>query len=421
MFRKYYKIILIVAILSITLLSGSIVFAEEKEKSPTQYEAPKLEMPIPGVPQLSNIQVEGGMISVPWIAQYLAGVYKYAIGLAVSLTIFMIMIGGFLWITAAGNPGKIGKAKNMIIDAIVGLILAVGSYLILYTINPDLVEFKSIQIGVIKPEKWDKQLEIELSTTEVNTGSAGEVISSSSFTAPTANCKINFTESQPDTKPMQVSPRSLEFIRKVSSIITTQTVPEKIREIAMAARDCAISLGSCGKTTSVVQTIAILGSEAGEKCYKGKGVRGIDCVTADQIKGLSTSLSKWVNSINCCLYCCGGKCLNEKAIQNGCKQTPCTQNCLNSKEEAKKIVSNKLRAEISDWSDWINLLKPGDEIVVYNANDSYSGGHSVTFLGWKNFNNKIAIVLSGNWGKPVKIDETNLKDAIIRRITRAKY
>jgi hypothetical protein len=121
-------------------------------------------MPIPGVPQLSNIQVEGGMISVPWIAQYLAGVYKYAIGLAVSLTIFMIMVGGFLWITAAGNPGKIDKAKNMIIDAIVGLILAVGSYLILYTINPDLVEFKSIQVGVIKGEPWNAEIETSLKT-----------------------------------------------------------------------------------------------------------------------------------------------------------------------------------------------------------------------------------------------------------------
>ncbi len=415
MFRKHHKIILIVAILSVIFLWGNIVFAQEAE-TPKEIEGPKLQMPIPDVPQLSKIQVKGEKISVPWIAEYIAGVYKYGVALAVSLTIFMLMAGGFFWITAAGEPKKIDKARTIITDAVIGLILALGSYLILFTINPDLVKFKAIQLKLVKGELWETTVDLELATITTDTGSAGEVMSTSVFTAPNAACPITFTESQPDSKKMQVSPRSLEFIQKIASGLTTETTPEKIRKIGMAARDCAVSLGSCGKTTSVIQTIAIQGGESGEECYRGKGVRGADCVDAASIKSISTKLSKWINSVNCCLY-------NSK-FPEACKQTPCVESGVSNKEASKKIVIAKLSAEsdMSGWPEsWLNLLQPGDEIVVYNANDSYSGGHSVTFLGWKNFNNKVAIVVSASWGSPVKINETNLKNAILRKITRPQY
>jgi len=41
---------------------------------------------------------------------------------------------------AAGNPGKIDKAKEMIVGALSGLVLLLCSYLILKTIDPTLVK-----------------------------------------------------------------------------------------------------------------------------------------------------------------------------------------------------------------------------------------------------------------------------------------
>lgn len=59
---------------------------------------------------------------------------------------FMIMLGGFWYVTSAGNTARIAKAKDIMGDAIVGLILVIGSWLILYTIDPNLTKlhFQSI-------------------------------------------------------------------------------------------------------------------------------------------------------------------------------------------------------------------------------------------------------------------------------------
>jgi hypothetical protein len=51
----------------------------------------------------------------------------------------MIIIGGFMYMTAAGNTSKAGTAKTVITDAIYGLIVALSAYLLLFIINPDLV------------------------------------------------------------------------------------------------------------------------------------------------------------------------------------------------------------------------------------------------------------------------------------------
>ncbi len=144
------------------LFSPIFVFAQEKPAA--EIETPKLQMPIPGVPELSKVKVEDGYISVPWLAEYIAGAYKYGVALAVSLTIFMIMLGGFFRITAAGSAGKIEKANKLITDAVIGLILAFGSYVILFTINPDLVGFQSLQVKLVKKEIFIAETEISLET-----------------------------------------------------------------------------------------------------------------------------------------------------------------------------------------------------------------------------------------------------------------
>jgi hypothetical protein len=60
------------------------------------------------------------------------------------------MVGGFQWIFAVGNPSKIGAAKGIIASALVGLFLALGSVMLLKTINPDLVTLSSLTIETPK-------------------------------------------------------------------------------------------------------------------------------------------------------------------------------------------------------------------------------------------------------------------------------
>lgn len=71
---------------------------------------------------------------------YLETVFAFGISLAGILAVLMIVIGGIEYITAYGNTGRTENAKNRITQALIGLLLAICAYLILYTINPDLIK-----------------------------------------------------------------------------------------------------------------------------------------------------------------------------------------------------------------------------------------------------------------------------------------
>ena len=58
-----------------------------------------------------------------------------------------MMYGGIQYILAAGNVGKVEEAKETITQALLGLGLLLMSYLLLITINPDLVNLKNPSFG----------------------------------------------------------------------------------------------------------------------------------------------------------------------------------------------------------------------------------------------------------------------------------
>jgi hypothetical protein len=66
------------------------------------------------------------------------------------LAVIMIIYGGFLYITSMGGGAK-SEAKKKIWGAIVGLILALISYALLYTINPQLVNYDPVLTPPTKP------------------------------------------------------------------------------------------------------------------------------------------------------------------------------------------------------------------------------------------------------------------------------
>ena len=72
---------------------------------------------------------------------YITNLYKFGLWTIGLAALLMISIGGFMYITSAGNNALMGKAKGIITDAIIGVLLAMVTYLLLYTINPDLVKF----------------------------------------------------------------------------------------------------------------------------------------------------------------------------------------------------------------------------------------------------------------------------------------
>ena len=73
---------------------------------------------------------------------YVAYAYNLFIALAAVAAVFMIVFGGFEYVTST-IPGNKNDGKKRIENALWGLLLVLGSYLILRTINPQLVQVSS--------------------------------------------------------------------------------------------------------------------------------------------------------------------------------------------------------------------------------------------------------------------------------------
>ncbi len=73
-------------------------------------------------------------------ATFLPGLFKLMIGIATALAVIMLIFGGIKYMSTDAIGGK-SDARATIENAIWGLLLAISAWLILYTINPKLVEF----------------------------------------------------------------------------------------------------------------------------------------------------------------------------------------------------------------------------------------------------------------------------------------
>ena len=89
--------------------------------------------PLPGI---------GGGAAGPGLADYLSWLFRCMLVAAAFLAIIQIVIGGIQMIIGGASETSRTSAKSRIQDAIYGLLLALASWLILWTINPDLAQMK---------------------------------------------------------------------------------------------------------------------------------------------------------------------------------------------------------------------------------------------------------------------------------------
>ena len=76
---------------------------------------------------------------------YLPAIFNLSIGIAAALAFVMISYGGFQLMTTDSINGKT-EGRKKVQDAVWGLLLVIGAYAILYTINPQLLNF-NLNIG----------------------------------------------------------------------------------------------------------------------------------------------------------------------------------------------------------------------------------------------------------------------------------
>lgn len=115
--------ILLFIFLSVFLLI-SVVFAES-------------ESPIKILEQTAG---QAGLGKETNIATIVGNIIKIVLGLISVILVVLFIAGGFMWMTSAGNPDKVKKAKDIIQNALIGAVIVVIAYSLTQFVLSKLVE-----------------------------------------------------------------------------------------------------------------------------------------------------------------------------------------------------------------------------------------------------------------------------------------
>ncbi len=370
--------VLVVLLLATFFVPFGSAFAQTPTppaEQPFQPLVPELGVPIPGL-EFTPATREGTDIVVPYIGQYINAGYRYLVSVILVVAIIMVVWGGFRYLLGSADVGNITRAKEIIRDAIAGMLLVIGAFLILQTVNPATVDIRSLSLSAVQRHEIELSL---LANTEDNSDttaswtSGGGQSASAGVPAPTggASTRRRFTEcpvtlTQPENRrPYEQNPRSQEFMRLMGSVITGGTRSERMISFLDAAQQCRVYLGCCLCAAQLASGFAV-----------GR-------------PGESVSGGRFTNKISEELFLT----LRENRCLRG---TTC------SLRAQRALVFERIRRATPGWPDsWLPQLQAGDSIIIFNANPiDRNGNHTQVFIGWTRPG--VARVLQGSPGQPVR-------------------
>ncbi len=246
-----------------------------------------------------NLQIPiGSLKNTGSLGQYIPALYNYMIAIVSIVAIVMIMIGGLQYLTA-GSSGRIGQAKERIVGAVIGLIIALSAYTILQTVNPATLQFAtSLKIKMVAPQ-WAAQW--CPNTTLKGTDYTGEfecgnkygpnetkTVSKSGKTVPLTSGYCNGSACKKDKNNNQLDCIKLTY-KGTDTPSCQRKETAKICEIAKQKANLCSSQSSYDPTTATcASSIIILRSSLDEQ-----GLKVIDRLGIWQFLKLLPGMDKW--------------------------------------------------------------------------------------------------------------------------------
>lgn len=135
-----------ITIISIIGLVGLVVHAQTLELI-TQTETARCG-PQPTGEYILCEQIPGFPTRFGGVADFIGALFRYSLMIGGIVVFLRIIYGGLTYIFSGGNPAKQNDARDVIWQAIWGLALLLGSYLILNTINPELVTLRELPSAI---------------------------------------------------------------------------------------------------------------------------------------------------------------------------------------------------------------------------------------------------------------------------------
>ncbi|MFA5071820.1 MAG: pilin [Candidatus Pacearchaeota archaeon] len=138
-------------------------------------------------------------------AEYVVYFFNLVIALGAFAAVIMMVMAGIEWVTSSGNPSKIESAKGKIANTLFGVAVLIGCYLILNTINNQLLSVKiedlSCSYGIVVSAKQASDGKIERECIDSSqTNIENEIISTLEWRIPENYLLRVYAYSEPDYK-----------------------------------------------------------------------------------------------------------------------------------------------------------------------------------------------------------------------------
>jgi hypothetical protein len=138
-FRKNRKKLIIFFTIIIVLFLGLNIKGVFAADPP-----PSLELDWPASPLNTNLTVDS---KIGDLVKYF---YEWGISLGILAVFGILIFAGIQYLTSTGDPGKMKDALSKIKNALMGIALLLGSFILLNTINPSLTVFNDIEFDLNK-------------------------------------------------------------------------------------------------------------------------------------------------------------------------------------------------------------------------------------------------------------------------------
>lgn len=114
--KSIYKNLVASAIIFL-LFGSAFTFAQKANAQPDL-----------GINYVENTGLQAGNENDP--IQLATNIVKYLMTFLGIIAVVIILLGGFKWMTAAGNDEKVSEAKKLLIAGMIGLAIILGAYVI---------------------------------------------------------------------------------------------------------------------------------------------------------------------------------------------------------------------------------------------------------------------------------------------------
>lgn len=121
------KKFIIISILLLIPLSASLAYQQTELTYPT------------------FLNLQGPVTTRSFLSEYIRYIFYAIVGVSGFVCFGSLVYAGALYVTSVGNPNLQKEAKDRIFSSFIGMVIVLSSYLLLNTINPQLI---NVQVGV---------------------------------------------------------------------------------------------------------------------------------------------------------------------------------------------------------------------------------------------------------------------------------